>query len=150
MTVTGTRMPMAALSSVESPPYVVELRVHAESHRLGRRSLSDCSDCRWGSRRRQADICPILLGMLAGHQIMSESSVILISFARLAGVYVVLLLRMRCLWWVITEGFASAYRSVAIWRTLLLPDRDRFYRSRLRAVYSLVPYRSCYVQRRDT
>lgn len=43
---------------------------------------------------------------------MNESSVMLISFARLAGVYVVLLLRMRCLWWVITEDLR---RRIAPW-----------------------------------
>ena len=48
----------------EPTPYLVELRVHAESPRLRRRCLSDWSDCRWRSRGRQADICPILLGML--------------------------------------------------------------------------------------
>ena len=49
--------------------------------------------------------------------------------------------------WVITESFASVYRSVVVWRTLLLFCEDPIYSERLRSVYNLLPYRSCYIQR---
>ena len=82
---------------------------------------------------------------VAGHWIMNEPPGVLISFLQdwQGDVYAEL-------GQVITESFASVYRSVVVWRTLLLLCRDPFYHERLRAVYNLPPYRSCYIQCRDT